>query len=48
MTDSKPHEISAEINNLLTTVKLNKSANADREFTNYNRKPGEGLRQFLL
>ena len=48
MTDSKPHEFWAEIDNAFTTVTLNKSANAAREFTNFNRKPGEGLRQFIL
>ena len=48
MSDSKPHEIWAEIDNAFTTVTLNKSANAVREFTNFNRKSGEGLRKFLV
>ena len=48
MTDSKPHEIWDEIDNAFTTVTLNKSANAVREIINFNRNPGEGLRQFLL
>ena len=48
VTDSKPHEIWDEVDNAFTTVTLNKSAIDDHEFTNFNRKPGEGLRQFLL
>ena len=48
MTDSKPHEIWAEIDNAFTTVTLNKYAKAVREFTNFYRKPGEGLCQFFL
>ena len=47
MSDNKPHEIWAEIDNAFTTVTLNKSANAVREFTNFNRMPGEGLCQFI-
>ena len=47
MADSKPHEMWAEIDNAFTTATLDKSANAERKFTNFNRKPGEGLRQFL-
>ena len=48
MSDSKPQEIWAEMDNAFTTVTLKKSASAVREFTNFNRKPGEVRRQFIL
>ena len=48
MSDSKPHEICAEIDNAFTTVSLNKSANKVREFTMFNINFSEGLRQFIL
>ena len=48
MVDSKPHEIWSEIENAFNTITLNKSANAVCKFIYFIRKPGEGLRQFLL
>ena len=48
MSECTPHEIWSEIDNAFTTVTLNKSANAVKEFTNFTRNQGEGLRQFLL
>ena len=48
MIDSKPHKIRAEIDNAFTTFTLKTSAYAVHEFTNFNRKPGEGLCQFFL
>ena len=48
MSECTPHEIWCEIDNAFTTVTLNKSANAVKEFTNFSRNPAKGLRQFLL
>ena len=48
VSECAPHEIWSEIDNAFTTVTLNKSANAVKEFTSFTRNPGEGLRQFLL
>ena len=48
MPQCTPYAICCEKDKTFNTVTLNKSANAVKEFTNFNMIPVDGLQRFLL